>query len=822
MSPIQKFLGILLLAASPAQAEHIAIVLSPQATAPERTAADELATHLSAMYRADRFEIVTAAPRFDKAIFLTQGLAAEHESFAVTHTARTGTIAGADPRGVLYGVYALLEKLGWGFYLSYEAAPPPSTSALAFDAWNLSDRPVFPDRVIFNWHNFLSSASGWEIGDWQRWIRGAARMRFNTIMVHAYGNNPMFTFEHNGQVKPVGYLATTQKGRDWGTEHVNDVRRLWGGELFTQPVFGSSAALVPEAERTTAARTLVRNAFSYAQRYGLHVTFALDVDTESANPQNIILTLPESARFRSGKWQLANPDTPEGYAYWKAQAAQLLDAYPQIDRLVIWFRANRTPWRDVQPEELPAAWRAQFEAALTKNPALRQDRAAPSMFALARVTAAFDRALGELGRRDIQLGCGTWNFSHLPAANAFFAPNIKLYWLDQSIVFDAPATQALIRSIPRERQMLPIIWAHHDDRTFAGRPYTPFTKLTTLVEGAGTGFGIIHWTTRPLDLYFKSSSEQVWQATRDRPLKDTTREMAARSFGAPAADLGGEYLLKWVTEGRMFGRETSNRFIDVPLKDAADVIAKCRERIALLSRIDANSLSRDGRERLLYYRDFEEFTAQFFTAHSAFERAQDALKHGQVAEGRAAMRDADAPAALAQYAKASAHGQISRGEQALLIAMNLKWLPYFTSLREALGMEPARYLFQPTEHEPLAQGAGSNTFWIGDRHTLWKVLGEKETGAPAIASGAIQIAAPLTLKLGAIMGDHLAPGNYRVALSFQPGTEPASIEMRGAPKAAPVNGNHALVAVTAGTIEITFGESGKTALLKSAVISPEF
>ena len=639
-------------------------------------------------------------------------------------------IAGADSRGVLYGVYGLLEKLGWGFYLSYEAAPVPKRVPFDFSGWNAADAPLVRDRVLFDWHNFLSSASTWELADWQRWIRGAARMRYNTVMVHAYGNNPMFSFQHNGQAKPVGFLATTQKGRDWGTQHVNDVRRLIGGEVFEREVFGSRAALVPDAERTAAAQTLMRQVFTYARKYGLHVTFALDVDTESANPQNIVGTLPESARFQSGAWQLANPDTPEGYSYWKAQVAQLLETYPQIDRLVVWFRANKTPWRTVTPGEFSTAWKQQFEAKVENNPSLEKDQNAPSMFALSRVAAAFARALPELHRKDVELGAGTWYFTHLPAAHAFFPPEVKLYWLDYATAFDKPETQEFLRAIPRERPMLPIVWAQHDDRTFVGRPYTPFAKFASLLEGTGTGFGVIHWTTRPLDLYFKSLAEQVWKQSRDRDLGDTTREMAARSFGDTAAETGGEYLLKWVTQGRMFGRDTGNRFIDVPLKDSAEVIAKCRERQALLARIDETALSTEGRERLHYYRDFEEFVAQFFASHAALERAQELLKRGEIDEARTAIAKADPAGVIGQYVKAATHGEITRGEQALVVVLNLKWLPYVLSMRQALGLEPARYKFQATQHEPLAQGAGANTFFVDEKHDLWKAMGERKPALP--------------------------------------------------------------------------------------------
>ena len=53
-----------------------------------------------------------------------------------------------------------------------------------------------------------------------------------------------------------------------------------------------------------------------------------------------------------------------------------------------------------------------------------------------------------------------------------------------------------------------------DDRTFVGRPYLPFPNFTGLVKGTGTGFGVIHWTTRPLDIYFKSLAEQALFVTK--------------------------------------------------------------------------------------------------------------------------------------------------------------------------------------------------------------------------------------------------------------------------------------------------------------------
>jgi hypothetical protein len=766
----------LIFAALSAAAETIPIVADPQAAVAERTAAQELSERLERLYPRDRFPVADAPPAEGPAILLGSSYAAKYKltvagSFAVTTDGRFGVVAGADPPGTLYGVYALLERLGWGFYLSYEAAPPPRREAFSFAGWELASAPLVRDRVVFNWHNFLSSATTWDDDDWAVWIRGAARLRYNTVMVHAYGNNPMFSFLYNGEAKPAGYLATTEKGRDWGTEHVNDVRRMVGGGIFSGPVFGSIAALVPEKERAAAAQGMLGRAFTLARTYGLHVTFAVDVDTESANPQNIVRTLPEAARFTSGNFQLANPDTAAGYAYWKAQVQQLLDTYPQVDRLVVWFRHDRTPWRNLKPEEFPAAWKRDYAKALAGHPALRGDKNAPTMFAIARIVAAYARALHDLKRGDVELGAGTWFSAHLPAADLFFPLGVKLYWLDASTVFDRLETQAALRAISRERPMLPIVWAHHDDRTYIGSPYTPFRNFAGLLDGTGTGFGVIHWTTRPLDLYFKSLAEQVWTGTRNRPLAETAREMASRSFGPSAAELGGEYLAQWVTEGRRFGRETTDRFIDVPLTDAAEVIARSRARLALLARIDETALPAAGRERLHYYRGYEEFVAGFFHDHAAFERAQALYQGGDVAAARTAIAESDPRRSIERYVAAASHGGITRGERALVVSLNLRWLPYILSLRQALGMEPARYRFAPTQHEPLAQGAGNNSFWLDEQRALWKTLGEKETGAPATAAG-IRVDKPLPLKLAAIMGDRLAPGRYRVAIAYGPASRP--------------------------------------------------
>ncbi|HVC00446.1 MAG TPA: hypothetical protein VNJ12_14095, partial [Candidatus Dormibacteraeota bacterium] len=210
------FLNVILVAflaaaACPAQTT-VAIALAPNASPVEHVAANELATHLHALYPSAAFSIGAPAGNA-QIIYLgtaqdlparyadqVKGELAGPESYAV-RTAGSGeaVIAGSSPRATLFAVDALLEKLGFGFYISYSTAPAPRTAPFSFSGWDLHDTPIAKERVIFDWHNFLTSCSTWNLPDWESWITQASRMRFNAVMVHAYGNNPMYSFSFNGQ-----------------------------------------------------------------------------------------------------------------------------------------------------------------------------------------------------------------------------------------------------------------------------------------------------------------------------------------------------------------------------------------------------------------------------------------------------------------------------------------------------------------------------------------------------------------------------------------------------------------------------------------------
>jgi hypothetical protein len=526
--------------------------------------------------------------------------------------------------------------------------------------------------------------------------------------------------------------------------HVNDVRRLVGGRVFTNAAFGADAGLVPEDQREAAAQKLMSDVFAYAASRGMGVFFALDVDTGSANPQELIRTLPESARFEVSKkvnpkmseFWLANPETPEGYAYYKAQIDSLLKVYPQITDLVLWFRQGGTPWVNMKVEVMPEAWQREYRAALAQKPEAAKYWQPQGMFALSKVVRVFERVLNEKYQGRVRLGVGTWGFKFLPACDLFLPADVKLVgldsdWFGRGDSFETGSGREKLAEVGARRPLIAIAWAHHDDGHHIGRSYTPFADFADKLEAMKVqGFGVIHWNTRPLDLYFKSLGEQVWLATRNQPLRTTCDAVAERWFGHAARPVMGDYLERWVTDAPIFARETSDCFMDTKgeyaVTNTAGVIAGCKSRLKLIGKVDLAAMSPEQRDRVNYFKGLEEFIVSFYPCHQKLDRSVALLKTGDLAGARAALADARPETVIEQFAAFSSLGGITRGEQGLVVSMNTRWLTHFLRQKQSLGLKPIRYNFGTTSHDPLAQSAGTYTFYFDARGDIWHTFGEKE------------------------------------------------------------------------------------------------
>jgi hypothetical protein len=364
----------------------------------------------------------------------------------------------------------------------------------------------------------------------------------------------------------------------------------------------------------------------------------------------------------------------------------------------------------------------------------------------------------------------------------------------------------VIADVGAGRPVVPVVWAHHDDGNYVGRPYTPYEDFyDKLIDAKAAGFGIIHWTTRPLDLYFASLSEQAWKSTKNQPLEVTCEEMAQRSFGRANRQVMGRYLRRWVTEAPKIGRETSDRFIDRRLEDPGAVAAGVAERAPLLERAMENTIKTSdvlgAGDRVFYFQGLERFLSNVHRTEAALEEAKTLYESGDLAAARLAMDLCRPGRVIEQYATFSERGGITRGEQGLVVSLNLRWLVHYVRFRQVLGMEAIRYNCAPTSHDPLAQSRGTFTFHfepvVSGRH-VWQCLGTEETGAPTfvipgdvpvtpsgeeevseseleICRTGIETDKPLTIALGPIMSHggrgetaqaSLVPGSYRLDLLF--------------------------------------------------------
>ncbi|MHC4545557.1 MAG: discoidin domain-containing protein [Planctomycetota bacterium] len=824
-SAVAFFLLIFVLLAQGCQAQSVSIVISGQASDPERIAGDELEQMLSKLYPNQRFtvtaedsgasfSILVGTPRSLPQMrdYVPESELEGDESFVVKNTARNGrrigVIAGKTGRGVLYGIYQLLEKLGCGFYLTGDTLQK-SRNQFSFEGWDLRNRPLVEDRVVFNWHNFLSGCTGWDKRHWLSWVTQSQKMGYNTIMVHAYGNNPMFTFSFNGIEKPVGYVGTTKRGRDWGNQHINDVRRMPGGEIFKSAEFGSEAALVGDNEGIEAKQKMMKSVFSFAEKRGMRVCFALDVDIESMLPQEMIESIAESDRIHNGRiwlprpdiW-LPRPDRKGGYEFYKAQVKALIGLYPEIDLLAIWRRNHGAEWgRFKKAEQLPEEWREEYDAYIRQKPAAGKLEQSVCSFALSKVVGAFRKALKEIGRSDIRICTGSWGTNWIPSVAEFFDEEVTIMPLDSSCMVRYRGGSYFYRGdhfadlFKAKGRIVPIIWAHHDDGEYIGRPLHPHKGFhDTLSKLEAGGYGIIHWMNRPLDLYFRNHSSQVWAATQNEPYRRTCKDMAQRYFGGEQSGILGDYLYRWAMDAPIFGRVTSNHFFlrDEYIPNPEQAVQACRKRLRMLESIETSRMTKAQKERVRYFKALENVIVSFCRVQEfSYRPARSAIQSGQFTKARSLLERADPAETMREFSRLSQIGGGDRGEEAMVISLGTRWLTDYISARQATGLEGIRINYGPTYFEPLAQGAGSYAFHIDKEGRYWSVRGNKETKQAVITHGSdvalsvsgdssesieeivqtgIVVDSPATLAVSPVVNLYrrLAPGNYRLTIYAGP------------------------------------------------------
>ena len=490
--------------------------------------------------------------------------------------------------------------------------------------------------------------------------------------------------------------------------------------------------------------------FEYAESRGMKINFALDFDMVAAIPQKMVKTMPNTDKFmvnhkgiswmreRPGEVWLPRPDTPKGYAYYKAQAAALLELYPQIDKFVLWRRATGSVWNELKYNQIPEEWQKEYDEKITKTPKAKDLKQSLGAFAQAKLSEAYRKAFSELKREDLKIGYGTWQWSSLPAMNEFYPDFADIYILDSEVFRkdEHLHNQKMINDISKwvkPNKVFPIIWPHHDDGAYIGSPLPPFENFhTTLKQLKSDGFGVIHWMTRPFDIFFLHHAKQVMANTKNQSLEKTIDFYSERWFGKANSKVMASYMKLWVKNMPVFGCETFSNFIDKhqhkKFKNVKKVIEQCDKRLSIMNKVNIEALPEDAKANYLFFVNYEKFVKLFFEQQDLFLNLQNQLKTEgfNVSKARKIAKKLQPEKALEQYAKAIQFGQITPGEQGLLFSMGLRWIPNFLSMKQLLKEENIRLNFGTTLHESLAQLPGKDTYFIDSDKNYWKVLGGRE------------------------------------------------------------------------------------------------
>jgi hypothetical protein len=700
--------------------------------------------YLKNIYSEDSFKLADQIPTTGDAIVLKIESNMKEEEFHIYSGTRklSGdllTVSAGSQAGLYYAVFSLLEELGCGFFLSFETLPK-NQKEIQLNGIQISDKALTKQRIVFNWHNFLSGCSSWDFEEWKQYIDQSSKMRFNGLMTHFYANDPSFVFSHNGIEKKMGFMPNTSKGRQYGTQQVNDVRRMFAGDVFDEEIFGSQTSKVSDKNRVEKARELVQNIHKYATSKYMDVWFGYDVDYPLANPQEIMLTLPNDAKIKVNRkpnkyfgmpdsvFYLPIPDSPEGYAYYKSQISQLLGQFPDIDNLVLWTRTSGSAFLTLRYDEFPEKWKKEFDEIAAVNLKIdKKNENITGRFATAKIFKTVRKCLDEISKSKIKLWAGSWRIDWLEQADWFYPKEVGFIPLDYNTdYFLVEEKKQDLQDISKNRELLPIVWAHHDDGAFIGSPYVPYENLQSKVESIGnTGIGVIHWTTKPLDIYFKNTEQQFWQKTKNLPLKTTTDLMANRLVNSANANKMSEYLFEWVQNGPKFGRETRTWFIDhlISKEDFESILAGCEKRILLLE-----SIQEPNNQDIQYFKWLEEFYIDFYITQFNYQEALRECNSGNFLLAESFIKKCQPEKVIEKYARASAINNLTKGEKGVIVELNLSWLPCIYSLKQTLRQKPVLYNFGKVNFPDMGTGLLKTNYYFDMDKNLWRNYAQAETG----------------------------------------------------------------------------------------------
>lgn len=704
--------------------EVVPIVLNqPLASQPERKAAEELALYLGKIYgpgvtfsttdqlpgRGPAIVVGTPANLGELKKAIPAG-AIEHPGAILVTVAResgrqVGIITGSDGRAVLNAAYALIEKLGYRFYMSVDGVEDMVKGPFDFARWQIKDWPLSKERIAMQWPNFTASFSTVPKQELIHWVKQLRRMRYTTALVHWYAYQPIQEVTYNGVRRPMRRLTSSKWGADWGQGFVNDVRLLIGGELFQSDIFGSEISILPTIDQQVAkARETWREVVAVAKEFDLDLQFARDFDTvEAFGP--VLNTFSPTDRFGKNGWCI-RPDTEAGYPFYKTQIAQFVKDYPDLKAMNVWFRSHAP---EIAPADLPAAWQADFQAKAAQYH-LTTNTFAAGAYGIGKIIEGVRRALDELGRKDIEVHTGTWGDWNTPRTEAvgYLAPAYaRLY----SITHLDPKVVKACQTVGRP--WCEMTWMQTDGGMntygWTGRPKPVPENLGNRVEqDACMGYGLFHWFIRPGDIVFKNLIDQTWASTKDYSLRQSCFDFAQAVHGARWRESMGERWSRFFTDAPPLGTSCGG-YHDMcadyqfdrwgglqPPEQIQAALDKVDDLSRFIAELDPAGMSASARNWYNYLHEYVEYIRQYGLAAKGLVQGVLAVKAGDLPKAAEHLREDHARAALEHFAAAVRAIGPDAGDLGFLADWNIRWYGgHMMIFRERIGLEPTRIKLGP-------------------------------------------------------------------------------------------------------------------------------
>ena len=473
-------------------------------------------------------ELVSAGSDGGPDFVLESGLSELHpQGYVISTQDAKVTIAGAEPIGVLYGVYGYLEALGFGFHLGGDTFP--NRDSFKWKPVNTRAEPAFDVRGSLVWPNFLNSPATWDLPDYQVFFDQMVKMKNNLVHIPAYGT-PLEAYPPDGtatqyvdSARRIHYAdETAWRGGDpfatsltygWGTPtrrwdrrsgfHCSDFG-FGTGDWFETEVFGSTATVEGETreEQIIGAQETFARALEYAHKRGLQIVLGTEVE--------------------------GNPFDPDVEAALKSQLKHILNTYPGLDYLAIWQAESRSS-AGPRPGEVgewfdSPAFQTEYDKTSKHFEYLgRADLIAEGV----RLSAYVNRAhaiASELRPGMRLLVCG-WGGDHWMRSTDLYPGLDKT--LPQDVIFSSldniepTADRVLSRvygQMSEGRERWPVPWFESDaggSRRDQWGPQPNTHIFSDLCRDAHEkrceGFLGIHWRTRDLEEVFSYCARYAWE-----------------------------------------------------------------------------------------------------------------------------------------------------------------------------------------------------------------------------------------------------------------------------------------------------------------------